>query len=297
MAISTKTTPSENGGGFIQKSLQPGVTKCVLHSIKLERLAYIKEREEYTLTMSLEGMPQGGSFVGFPKVFGDNAGQKFAGQQSFVKSSNWGYYNGKTQNGYDCSVQDSVLAFLKELATELGILSYWEGPEICDKYNTIQEIVEAFNRDKKYAGIWINYLLASRVYQNKAGYDAHDLHLIRSTKEGKAFSGDVAQVLKFDSTKHIYRPKPKTLENGFEAKKEEPAKTGISTKVSATPITDEMLKESTTQSAKIAAPDNQSKADFLKEIEAVGEKVEEAPWEETSDIVTEGDGILPFSLD
>lgn len=300
--IST-TTPAGNtggSGGFIQKSLQPGITKCVIHGIKLEKAPFIKERDGYFLTLSLEGPEQGGTFEGFPKVFGDAAGIKFKGQQSFVKSSTWDYYDGKTGNGYDCSVQDSVLGFLQELCAELGITTWLTS--INGKYDTIQEIVQAFDREKPFAGIWINYLLASRVYQNKGGYDAHDLHLIRSSKEGKAFCGDLAQVLPFNKDKHIYRPKPKTLTEGFEgagggAGTEQKKVNGINTtnKVSETPFTDEINKDAGNKVPDNAnTVSNQTKQEFLQEMQEAGNKVEE----NVTDIVTGGkDDDLPFALD
>lgn len=298
MAKISTTTPAGNtgggGGGFIQKSLQPGITKCVIHGIKLEKAPFIKERDGYFLTLSLEGPEQGGTFEGFPKVFGDNAGEKFKGQQSFVKSSTWDYYDGKTGNGYDCTVQDSVLGFLQELCAELGITKWLTS--INGKYDTIQEIVQAFDREKPFAGIWINYLLGSRVYQNKGGYDAHDLHLIRSSKEGKGFCGDLAQVLPFNKDKHIYRPKPKALTEGFEGG-EQKKTTGINTtnKVSETPITDEMNREAGTKVQENAnTASNQTKQEFLQEMQEAGNKVEE----KVSDIVTaDNSEKLPFELD
>lgn len=298
MAKISTTTPAGNTGGgtgFIQKSLQPGIAKCVIHGIKLEKATFIKERDGYFLTLSLEGPEQqGGAFEGFPKVFGNNGGEKFKGQQSFVKSSTWDYYDGKTGNGYECSVQDSVLGFLQELCAELGITKWLTS--INGKYDTIQEIVQAFDREKPFAGIWINYLLGSRVYQNKGGYDAHDLHLIHSSKEGKGFCGDLAQVLPFNKNKHIYRPKPKPLTEGFEGG-EQKKTTGINTtnKVSETPITDEMNKESgikVQENANTAS--NQTKQEFLQEMQNTGNKAEE----KVSDIVTaDNSEKLPFELD
>ncbi len=263
--ISTKNTPANTGGGFFaQKMLQPGVNKCVIHGIKLEKAQYITQREEYFLTLSLEGEPQKVGFDGFLKDPANKTGPKYAGQQAFVKSSNFGYFDGTTNNGYPCTVQDSVLGFLYELCTELGILPWLHS--IDNKYDTIQEIVQAFDKEKPFEGIWINYLLAAKVYQNKAGYDAYDLHLVRSTKEGKAFCGDFAQIMKFDKDKHLFKPKPKDPKPAAETKSE-------------TPHTDAI------------------NADFQTQKQAMGNPFpENNVVETTTDIVVDDGSDLPFDV-
>lgn len=284
MPISTKNAPTGNnsGGGFTNKSLQPGNVKCKVHSIKLEKAKYVTERDEYNILLSLEGEPLPAPFVGFPVVFGDNNGERFKGQQATVRALQYNTYDGETPNGYTQSVENSVLGFLNDFVKETGCMDYWLS--IDNKFDTIQEIIQDMDKAKPFANVWMTFCLGARSYINKAGYNSFDLHIVRADKGSKSFCADASQVMKFDKDKHIIKPK---------------VKDGATTKKSETPITDSMQKEgNVTQQAKVAAPNTQNNSDFLKEIAEVGEKAEEAPWEETNDIVTEDNSeSLPFSLD
>lgn len=215
MGISTSNIPTTPTGGFVQKGLKPGNVKCALRSVKLEKQEFVKERDEYMLMLQLETEPIP-NFTGFDIVFGDPTKGQYKGQTGRVKASSFNYYDGVNTFNYPVTVEESMLGFLKELCTELGCANWLDAQN--NKHETIQQFVEAFDKEKPFANIFINYCIGGRCYQNAKGYDAYDLNLVRGGDGFKGFCGDAALVVKFDATKHIRKQKPKELENGFDAK-------------------------------------------------------------------------------
>ena len=265
------TTNVKSNSGFISKSLEPGVKKCKVLEITLDELPYGKERKEYSLTLKLESEAIEG-FTGFPTIFGDNNSPKHKGQVGKVKSSRYGLYTGTSPNGYEQNLDSDVLSFLKDLATELGILPYFVA---LGEFPDIFSLVKRVNQEGAFKDIYINFCLNSRKWINNKGYSQNDLFLPRSGKTGKAFAGDLAKVLAFDSATMVIAPKAKSeLKDGFTT---EPAKvsapTGVGKIQPNTSFTDEI---------------NQDHKNQQSGLNGLGEK--------PKDIVTEPDSDLPFDL-
>ncbi len=286
--ISTKTltnTSSDSGGGtFVQKGLKPGNHKLALRAIKLEKQTYVTTRSESMLMLMLETEPLA-NFIGFDRVTGDKSKGYYSGQVSRVRASSFNYYDGQNVNGQDVSIADSALRVVVDLCTELGCSSWVTTND--EKYATIEEYVIAFNNEKPFENIFINYCLGGKSFINKKGYQQFDLNLIRGGDGFKSFCGDLSQVVKFDKEKHIYHSKPKTLEPGISTKiVEQPHLKGINEDFKAQQ--NKLGVVPAVKKAKLTEPERE---DFLKSMEEAGQPTE-------TDIVVDDDSnSLPFSLD
>lgn len=217
MAIDTKNVPSGNGK-TVNKALQPGNVRAKIHDVWFKKEEYAKDRPEYMLYLQLEGEPVGGDWKGFSKVYGDPNSGTFDGPSGRVRASQYNFYDGSSPNGYEQNIQKDVLGFLRDLCEQTGCLEWFQNLD--GRFETIALIVDAFNKEKPYRDVFINWCLGAREYKNKAGYPAYDLSVVRSTVGKRGFSADENKVVKYDPAIHLRKQKPKELPNGFDAKPE-----------------------------------------------------------------------------
>lgn len=265
MAVNTKNVKTDTGG-FVPKNLQPGNNICTIHSITMEKASYVKERDEYEIKLVLEGPPLP-NFEGFNIDNNDPSKGKFKGQCAIVKLSQWNYKDGETTNGYKVVRDDDIVRDLTSLCKELGILDWIESK---DGIATVEQLVQAMNTEKPFAGISMHYCLAGREYLNKKNYKAYDLHLPRVDRSGKPFSKDDQKVQKFFESAHIKAYVPKTMASGF----------GGSESTSTSNIEDATVISETTESP--------FRDEFQAEINA--------PVENKNDIISNNQTDLEFSL-
>lgn len=223
MSVSTKNVKASEGGsrgGFVSKSLTPGNHKCHINAITLEKNIHSKFknedgsiREEWNIKLNLEG-PALEGFTGFNRDFKDSSKGTYAGQQGFVRGTQYGLYTGFTKGGHPVNLEDDVTVWLDNFCTELGILEWFhdqnERPDVPD----IHALVLKLNTEKPFAGKLVHFCLAAREYINAKNYTAHDLYIPRKKDLGRGFSMDETLVQKYIPSQHLQISKPKTVD-GF----------------------------------------------------------------------------------
>lgn len=198
--LNTKDIKSPSEGGGTPKTLQPGNATCTINSVRLEEFKFIPGA--YHIILSLEGPDLGSEFEGF---FIDKNNEKLGkhkGQVGDVKASEWAFADTTTKNGNVIERDMEILKFIKSICTALDINKWLVAQD--DKHDNIESLVSAFNKDKPFKGIAIDYCLCGKEYMNKNGYISHQLFLPKFTKAGSPFGNNV---VKFNPADHIRKKK------------------------------------------------------------------------------------------
>lgn len=207
MNISTKNITSAKAG--VTKTLQPGNVVAKINNISLEEFTYLKGA--YNVILNIEGQDMGADFEGF---FIDkdkpNLG-RHKGQVGRVKAGEYAFADGTTKSGIVIKRDDEILKFINNICKELG-LTWLDDAD--GKYETIEALVKAFNNEKPYKGMWLNFCLGGKEYQNKEGYTNFDLFLPKYTKGRVAFEKvdkPGSKMMEFNETEHIRKAKVKDV--------------------------------------------------------------------------------------
>lgn len=198
--IGTKNIKTGGGGG-VPKTLQPGNQLCKINSVKLEEFKFIPGA--YHLMMSMEGPDQGPDFKGFFVNKDNEAMGRHAGQVGRVKASQWAFADSTTKGGIKIQRDEEIAKFLKNLCTALGCTAWLDAQDM--KHDSIEQLVEAFERDKPYKDKFLSVCLAAKEYQS-GEHKNYDLYFPKFSKEGVPFEIEGAtpsKVLKYDESKHL----------------------------------------------------------------------------------------------
>lgn len=207
--LSTKDV--KTGGNFIPKNIEPGNVKAKMLEIELDQPAFLQKDNAYFIVMHLETEKPSDDFVGFHTVFDDENSPTFEGQTAKVKSSRWSYRDSTTNSGIEIERDQEILKFIKNLCEAFGCEDWWNATDM--KYETVEDLVADFNKEKPFEGVFINWCIGGRQYQKQNGYKAWDLHLPKFSKDGipfEALDTPLSRLLKFDAEKYteITEPKP-----------------------------------------------------------------------------------------
>lgn len=207
--LSTKNV--KTAADFTPKNLEPGNVKARMLDIVLDQPDFLKKDDAYFVVMNLEGEKPSEDFVGFHTVFGDESSPTFEGPTAKVKASKWSYRTSTTKKGVVIDRDEEIMKFLKNLCEALGCVDWWNAVD--NKYETIQDFVTAFNKEKPFAGIWANWCIGGRQYTKPNGYKGWDLHLPKFSKDGIPFEAvDVANsrlaIFNYDAHTEITEAKP-----------------------------------------------------------------------------------------
>lgn len=206
--LNTKDIKSQSEAGGTPKTLQPGNTTCTINSVRLEEFKFIAGG--YHIILNLEGPDLGSDFDGFFIDKNNEKLGKFKGQVADVRASEYAFADGKTKSGISVDRDTEILKFLKSLCTALDINKWLDAQD--DKHDTIESLINAFDKEKPYKGIAIDYCLAGKEYMNKNGYIAHQLFLPKFTKAGSPYGSNV---VKFNTTNHIKKKQPSETVSDF----------------------------------------------------------------------------------
>lgn len=216
--LSTKNIKPEGTGGE-SKTLSPGNVKCKLNSLEIREFPY--EAGALELILNLETEDMGSDFTGFQIDKEDPTKGNYKGKIGRVNASQWAYKNGTTKSGIEVNRDMSMLKFIKQLCDALEITAWFESQD--NKHATIESFVKAFNTDKPYANIFMNYCLSGKEYVNKGGYPAYNLFLPKFSKDKVPFSKEPKKVYTFNEADHVIRKKQETVS---EFGKDEPLDSG-----------------------------------------------------------------------
>jgi len=213
MGISTKVVKK----AFISKELKPGNIVAKINKLELKKSDNPREegKDEWTLMLHLEGKPMGKDFVGFDKVFGDPSKGQYLGQTVRVKATRYPIRTFSWTSKKDGSEQtktdvEQILGFIQQLCDVVG--KDWLD-EIDGKFETLEEIASAFNRQKVVKDVYMSWLVGAEQKVNSKGYDVYYCFLpdYRTAKTVVAKEGGL--VTEFDQAVHIIADKKSSEES------------------------------------------------------------------------------------
>jgi hypothetical protein len=207
MGLSTTGLGKEGGTG-LPKTISPGNHTVKLNSINLEEFGFIKGA--YHLMLNVETEPIDG-FEGFMIDKDNPEAGHYAGQVGRVKASQYAFADGTTKSGIQIQRDKSILIFLQNFCKALEINSWFVDQD--NKHDTIEEFVEAFNKEKPFKDIFFDVCVAGKEYEGKSGYTNYDMWLPKSSKDGYAFAAKGGKVVPFDEQTHLKKMEVNTVEN------------------------------------------------------------------------------------
>lgn len=202
MAISTKNVKTQSS---VSKSINPGNVVAKLNKLRVAKSEKPRDPnvDEYSIIFDLETKPVGDEFVGFEKVFGDPSGGYYLGQTAGVKSGNWPIKTFETKKGEIIEDIDQMLAVIQRVCAAFGNPKWLQSVD--GKFNTIDELVAGFNKEKFFKDKYINWCIGGTATKNDQGYTKYYLYLPDYKVCPVAFSAVASEVTKFNADDHIYR--------------------------------------------------------------------------------------------
>lgn len=129
------------------------------------------------------------------------------GQIGFLNYSKWGFKDDIIPTGIEIFKQDELLKAIKNICDELKLTWLDEADE---KYNTMEELIVAFNTEAPFRGINFHACIYGKAFLNGT-YLNYDLYLPRFDRLlGKPFNMNPEKVIKFFESAGIEPLKAKT---------------------------------------------------------------------------------------
>jgi hypothetical protein len=212
------------GAGNLPKSFSPGNHTAKINSISLRWPEYLKKKGEkaYEVVLDLETRPIGDSFEGWLVDKEQKDGPRVLGQTARVKTRKWPYKDGSwTGNGKTIKF-DMVLDILKviQLLEEEAGSTFLK--DTSDKFDTIEEIVEAFNKAQPFKDIYFKWCVGGEEEVSEEGFSKYYMFLPKFEKGYKLFANEnnAQHILPYDKALHVESKggaKPATPVNSFPA--------------------------------------------------------------------------------
>jgi hypothetical protein len=189
MALSTKDVKTGGEGGGLPKTIQPGNTSAQILEVRLDQPNFLVKENGYFLILEMMTPKPTEDFVGFLLNKDNPDGGNYEGPVGRVKGSRWAFRDGKTKSGIEIKRDNEIMKYLKNLCEALGgaAMTWWDASD--EKYNTIEEMVEAFNADAPFKGIEMNYCICGRESRLLV-FDEADHIEKAEPREVDEFSGD-----------------------------------------------------------------------------------------------------------
>lgn len=194
------------GEGSVQKTLEPGNTIAKINGIYLEEAKF--KEGAYNVILSLEGEDLGTAFEGFYINKDQPELGRFKGRVANIKATLWPFADGITKSGVEISRDMEILKVIKQICVGTETTEWFNAQD--EKHDTIEQLVEAFNKEKPFANLFYNFCIAGKEYKNKGGYTAYDLFLPKFTKDAspiEVLAPASSKLLKFNSEEHIVKKK------------------------------------------------------------------------------------------
>ena len=212
MALSTKDVKTGGEGG-LPKTIQPGNTSAQILEVRLDQPQFLVKEDGYFLILEMMTPKPAENFVGFLLDKDNPDGGHYEGPVGRVKASRWSFRDGKTKSGVEISRDNEIMKFVKNLCEALDIMAWWDSVD--EKYNTIEDFINAFNTDAPFKGKSMECCIAGRQYYNNDGYINHDLYLPKFSKDGVPFEAPEtakSRLLVFNEEDHIEKAEPREVE-------------------------------------------------------------------------------------
>ena len=208
MALGTKdvTVGGDNGPS---KLIEPGNLMGTITKVELDQPNFLAKDKGYYLVLHMEGPDLGEDFVGFFIDKDNESLGRHKGQVGRVKYDKWPFKDGETKSGIPVNRDANLLKAIKNLCSRMDIVTWFEKQD--EKYDTIEEFINALNSEKPYAGKALNYCIASRQYMKQNGYPGNDLYLPKYNANALPFeeiTASPSKIAKFDELTHLEVPQP-----------------------------------------------------------------------------------------
>lgn len=197
MGLSTTDLGIEGGSG-LPKTIAPGNYTLKINSVVLEDFKFIDGAKHLVLNVETEPID---GFEGFMIDKDNPEAGHYAGQIGRIKASQYAFADGVTKTGIKVSRDKSLMIFMKNLTTTLGISDWFISQD--NKHDTIEEFVHAFNETAPYQDKFLDFCVAGKEYEGKNGYTNYDMWLPKSSKDAYAFSAKGGKVITYDETEHL----------------------------------------------------------------------------------------------
>ncbi len=213
MAIGTENIPEVTGGG-IQKIIQPGDVVAKINSVVLESADKFKPGAMNVL-INVETPPLE-NFEGFFIDKDDESKGRHLGQVGRIKASQWAIADFTPKGGTLISRDTEIMKIIKQICVAVGAEAWLKAQN--NKHETIEAFVAAFEKEKPYAGIFVNWCVGGREYYGAKGHKNFDLYLPKPTpKEAvvESTKKDKPTIMKFNAAVHIIAAKPNAAVEEF----------------------------------------------------------------------------------
>jgi hypothetical protein len=203
----------QDRGPSIPKNLTTGTQTCKINSVKLEVSPF--DNEAYFLHLNMESEPMGDDFEGFAIDRDNPDAGKYLGKVGRVKTNEYPYKDGQTKSGIKVSRDLDILKAIQNICRVTKALNWMENNN--NKYETIEEYVQAFADDMPFKDVYFNVTLGGREYF-KDNYPKYDLFIVRPGKgqvsmESTDVSEENSKLVKFNEDLHVKRKKSENLES------------------------------------------------------------------------------------
>jgi len=223
------TSDIKVGGGSLPKSFTPGNHVCKINNISLRWPKYLQNKGEkaYEVVLDLETKPITEEFEGWLIDSEKENGPRYLGQTGRIKSRKWPYKDGSwTKDGktvkFDMALD--ILKVIKSIENECNSQFLME---TSGKYDTVEEIVEAFNNAKPFKDVYMNWCIGGEQEIQDNGHPKYYMFLPKYQRGKSLFANEekADQVLVFDKALHVEGKPSAQPVAGFSANENE-AKAG-----------------------------------------------------------------------
>jgi len=197
MALSTTDLAKEGGSG-LPKTIAPGNHTLKINSVVLDPYKFIEGA--YHVILNVETKPIE-DFEGFMIDKDDESKGHYAGQIGKVKAAQYAFADGKTKSGIPIQRDRAILVFIQNLCKAAGCLDWFHAQN--NKHDTIEEFVEAFDKDAPFTDKYLEFCIAGKEYEGKNGYTNYDLWIPKGSKDGYAYAEENGKVLPYEEELHL----------------------------------------------------------------------------------------------
>lgn len=202
------TSGMSAGSGKVKPVIDAGNQELKINSIVLSAPPY--DQTAYDLVLNVESQPVGGEFEGFLVDVNNQNGPRYQGQVGRVKFSRYAFNNATLPSGREVKRDEGILKALINLAEAQGKRDQIDAINAA----TIEDFV---SQASKFLcdGVFYNFCVGGREWENKEGYTNLDMYLPRFTAKSvpmEIIGVESSKLTVFNKEEHVVALKKKAAE-------------------------------------------------------------------------------------